>query len=172
VPNFFKVMADHTEMPGAVYMAADASLMNGVLRPPEQQAVLLDMARYHNCRYDAIVHTRMGLDAGLPPDIIDAILAGDVPEHERYGALVEAARVTCEQRGWLNQDTLQGLQSRSVGYGELYEIFALIGMKTFSAYTHHMAGTDVDGPLQATEDAMSTVPEKPDSVRRQRLFLG
>lgn len=172
IPNFFREMGPHTDMPATVYLAADEALMHGVLRPPEQQAVLLDLARYHSCRYDAVVHARMGLDAGLPPTAIDAILAGDLPDDNRYAALIEATRAACDQRGWLDQETLHDLASRGIGRGELYEIFALIGMKTFSAFTHHMAETAVDNALKATEQGMSIVPKKPESMRRKRLFLG
>lgn len=45
--------------------------MGANLDPPEQQVVLLTTARYHDSRYDAVVHARMALDAGLPPGIED-----------------------------------------------------------------------------------------------------
>jgi alkylhydroperoxidase family enzyme len=172
VPNLFKETNRYTGIPGAVYVAADAALMDGNLTPPEQQAVLLTMARYHDSRYDAVVHARMALDAGLPPDTIEQLLAGEPVADDRLRALVEATLRSCEERGWLDAETLGDLQRRGVGRGELYEIFAFIGLKTFTGFTDHLADPEVDGPLKAVEDALDHVPDEPDTIERQRLFMG
>ena len=92
-------MAEYTGMPGAVYLAADDALMGGRLTPPEQQGILLELARYHESRYDAVVHARLGLDAGLTPGVVDALLAGELPEADPMRALIEAMRESCEKRG-------------------------------------------------------------------------
>jgi len=172
VPNFINQMLPYTGMPGAVYLEADAALMNGLLSPSDQQIVLLELARYFGSRYDAVVHARLALDSGVPPDVIDALLAGDAPSNDRIDALVEATRVSCKERGWLPPDVQESLVQRGVGRGELYEIFALIGMKAFTSFTNHLADTEVDDALKDTEERLSTVPEKPQTIERQRLFLG
>jgi alkylhydroperoxidase family enzyme len=172
VPNLFAELSDHTGMPGAVYLAADEALMGGLLSPVEQQAILLDLARYHGSRYDAVVHARLGLDAGLSPQAVDKLLAGDLPEADPLRALVEATRASCEERGWLDAETLGDFQARGVSRGKLFEIFALIGMKAFTAFTHHITNVDVDDALKPTEESLSTVPDEPQEVRRQRFFIG
>jgi len=172
VPNLLTETNRYTGVPGAVYLAADAALMDGNLRPSEQQVVLLTMARYHDSRYDAVVHARMALDAGLPPKTVDRLLAGDPLDNERHQALVDATLQSCEERGWLDAEALRDFKARGIGPGELYEIFAFIGLKTFTSFTSHIAGTDVDEPLRATEAALEQVPEEPDTIERQRLFMG
>jgi len=172
VPNLFEETNRYTGMPGAVYVAADAALMEGRLSPVEQQVVLLTMARYHDSRYDAVVHARMALDAGLSPQVIDTLLAGEAPADHRLQALVEATRRSCETRGWLDPDTLRALEARGVGRAALYEIFALIGLKTFSAFTAHLADPEVDAPLRIVEQSLEHVPDEPDTLERQRLFVG
>jgi alkylhydroperoxidase family enzyme len=172
VPNLFEETNPHTGIPGAVYVAADAALMDGNLRPREQQAVLLTMARYHDSRYDAVVHARMALDAGLPPAVIERLLAGEAVPDDRLQALVEATLRSCEERGWLTPETLGDLQERGVGRGELYEIFAFIGLKTFTGFTAHLSDPAVDAPLEPVEDALDHVPDEPDTIERERLFMG
>ena len=172
VPNLFAAMSDHTGMPGAVYLAADEALMGGVMSPREQQVVQLDLARYHGSRYDAVIHARMALDAGLSPPVVDALLAGDLPSSDPLRALVEATRASVEQRGWLDAEILGTFQSRGVTRGKLFEIFALIGMKAFTGFTCHITNVEVDEELKSTEAQLSTVPDKPQQVRRQRLFIG
>jgi alkylhydroperoxidase family enzyme len=172
VPNIFKETNRYTGVPGAVYVAADTALMDGNLSPPEQQVVLLTMARYHNSRYDAVVHARMALDAGLAPEGVNALLAGEPLPHDRPQALVEATERSCEERGWLDVETLSDLEARGVGRGELYEIFALIGMKTLTGFTSHIANPEVDGSLRSVEASLEQVPDKPDTLERERLFMG
>jgi alkylhydroperoxidase family enzyme len=172
VPNLFEATNPHTGMPAAVYLAADAALADGLLAPAEQQVVLLELARFFGSRYDAVVHTRMALDAGVPPATVDRVLAGEGAGDARFGPLVEAARRACEERGWLDAEALRDLAARGVSRGKLYEIFALIGLKAFSGFTSHLADVEVDDALKATESKMEVVPEKPDTTKRQRLFLG
>ncbi len=172
VPNLLEETNRYTGAPGAVYVAADAALMEGVLSPADQQVVLLTMARYHDSRYDAVVHARMALDAGLPPETIDALLTGGPLSDDRRQALVEATERSCEERGWLDPDLLRSLANRGVGRGALYEIFAFIGLKTFTAFTSHLADPEVDGPLKAVEQSLEHVPDEPDTIERQRLFMG
>jgi len=172
VPNLLKETNAYTGIPGAVYVAADAALMDGNLRPREQQAVLLTMARYHDSRYDAVVHARMGLDAGLPPVAIERLLAGEPVSDERLQALVEATLRSCEERGWIDPETLRDLQRRGVGRGELYEIFAFIGLKTFTGFTAHLSDPAVDAQLEPVEEALDHVPDEPDTIERERLFMG
>ena len=172
VPNLFEETNPYTGIPGAVYVAADAALMDGNLRPAEQQVVLLTMARYHDCRYDAVVHARMALDAGLPPEIIERLLAGASLPDDRIQVLVDATLRSCEERGWLDAETLRDFQKRGVGYGELYEIFAFIGMKTFTGFTAHLADPEVDGALEEVEETLDHVPDEPDTIERERLFMG
>ena len=172
VPNLLEETNRYTGIAGAVYLAADAALMDGNLRPREQQAVLLTMARYHDSRYDAVVHARMALDAGLSPDTIDRLLAGEPVPDDRLQALVEATLQSCEERGWLDAETLRDFQSRGVTRGDLYEIFAFIGLKTFTGFTDHLSDPEVDGPLKEVEDALDHVPDEPDTIERQRLFMG
>ncbi len=172
VPNLFKETNQYTGAPGAVYVAADAALMDGNLRPVDQQVVLLTLARYHNSRYDSVIHARMALDAGLPPATIDRLLAGETVADDRRQALVEATLKSCEERGWLDPETLRDFEARGVGRGELYEIFAFIGLKTFTGFTSHIADPEVDGPLKDVEASLEEVPDEPETIERQRLFMG
>lgn len=172
VPNFLKAMNAHTGVPGAVYVAADEALMDGLLSPAEQQAVLLAVSAHHDSRYDGVAHARLALDAGLPPSAVDRLLAGEMPQQERLRALIEATRQTYDERGWLDPETVQNLEERGISRGELYEIFALYGMKTFISFVNHISDPEVDPALKPTEEALDNVPEKPSTLEMRRLVLG
>jgi alkylhydroperoxidase family enzyme len=172
VPNFLEAILAHGSTPGAVYVAADEALMDGVLSPVEQQAVLLAICAHHNSRYDSVAHARMALDAGLAPQVVDRLLAGKLPQDDRLRALVEATRQTYDERGWLDPETVQALEERGVGRGALYEIFALYGMKTFACFTNHITDPAIDAGLASTEDQLDNVPDEPSEMEMRRLVLG
>lgn len=172
VPNFLSAMNEHTGAPGAVYMAADRALTDGLLSPIEQQAVLLALSEHFDSRYDAVAHARLALDAGMSPTTVERILAGKLPRDDRLRALIEATRQTYDERGWLDAEALEHLQDRGVSRGELYEIFALHGMKTFSSFVNHLTDPDIDRPLQSLDKELDNVPEKPSTIEMRRLVLG
>jgi alkylhydroperoxidase family enzyme len=155
-----------------VYVAADQALMDGLLSPAEQQAVLLTLSEHYDSRYDAVAHARLGLDAGLSPDTVNRLLSGKLPQDDRLQALVEATRQTYDERGWLDSETVQNLEERGISRGELYEIFALHGMKTFSSFVNHLADPEVDTALKPTERRLANVPDEPSTMEMRRLVLG
>jgi len=103
---------------------------------------------------------------------IERLLAGEPVSDERLQALVEATLRSCEERGWIDPETLRDLQRRGVGRGELYEIFAFIGLKTFTGFTAHLSDPAVDAQLEPVEEALDHVPDEPDTIERERLFMG
>lgn len=172
VPSFFDETGAYTGAPGAVYMIADEALLKGVLTRAEQQAVLLELARYLNSRYDAVIHARMALDAGLSARTVGQLLDGESVDDDRMNALVQAARLSCEKRAWLSPEELRTLQNRGVTRGDLYEIFAFVGMKRMTAFTHHMSDFPVEAPLRPLDEQMGDRFQEPENAKRQRLFTG
>lgn len=169
VPNALEAMIAHSDVAGAVYVAADEALMEGLLAPAEQQAVLLAASAHYDSRYDGIVHARLALDAGLSPRVVDRILGGRLPEDARLRLLVEAARQTYDDSGRLAPATVQDFASRGLSRGELYEVFALHGLKRFSCFVNHVAAPEVDAFLRPTEARLENVPERPSPPEMHRL---
>ena len=172
VPSFFTETCAYTGTPAATYMIADEALLNGVLTCREQQAVLLELARYLNSRYDAVVHTRIALDVGLSPETVGQLLDGETVDDERLSTLVKATRLSCKKRAWLSPDELGNLREHGVTRGDLYEIFAFVGVKKMTAFTHHMSDLPVEAPLQPINELMGSRFQKPRHIKRQRLFTG
>ena len=45
-------------------------------------------------------------------------------------------------------------------------------MEACTAFTHHLCRVDVDDALKPTEEQLETIPDRPQEIKRQRLFLG
>lgn len=172
VPSFFEETGSYTTAPAAVYLIADEALLKGVLTRREQQAVLLELARIHDSRYDAAVHARMALDAGLGAKIVAQLLDGESIDDDRLQALVDAVRLACERRAWFSPNELRSLRQRGVRRGDLYEIFAFTGMKKMTAFTHHISDFPVEAPLRPIEEQLGDRFREPADTKRQRLFMG
>ncbi len=67
---------------------------------------------------------------------------------DRLQVLVKATRLLLDKRGRLDEEELERFQERRLSPAALYEINALIGLKTISNYVNPMAQTDVDPELQ------------------------
>lgn len=169
---FLRRPVSHTGAPAAVYLIADEALLKGVLTRREQQAVLLELARIHSSRYDAVVHARMALDAGLSSTAVGQLLDGEPLQDDRLRALVDATRQACDNRAWFSPDELRSLRKRGVRRGDLYEIFAFTGMKKMTAFTHHISDFPVEAPLRPIEEQLGDRFREPADTKRQRLFMG
>jgi AhpD family alkylhydroperoxidase len=144
VPQLFEELLRTNPAVAEAYLQAGAALQQGVLSPLEQQVVQLTVATYNACHYCTGAHGSAALRMGLSPEAVDAILEGRLPEDERLALLVETTREVLERRGWLAEDALQKLEARGLDRAVLYEIIALIGVKTITNYINHLAHTPVD----------------------------
>jgi alkylhydroperoxidase family enzyme len=79
--------------------------------------------------------------------VIDTILDGGLPQADRSRQLVRLTRRIAGKRGWLNDDDLSEFMDAGLGRDVVYEVVALIGVKTISNYVNHIAHTEVDPPF-------------------------
>ncbi len=132
VPQLFEELLRTNPAVAEAYLQAGAVLQQGVLSPLEQQVVQLTVATYNACHYCTAAHGTAALRMDLSPEAVDAILEGRLPEDERLVLLVETTREVLERRGWLSDKALQQLEARGLDRAALYEIIALIGVKTIT----------------------------------------
>lgn len=150
LPNLVKELSEHNPAAAKLYLATTRAIEEGTLADLEREAVLLAVSRYNDCHYCTSVHGKRAVSAGLDRETVDAINSGGLPSDERFQMLVQAARLLLDKRGWLDEDDLESLRKKGVDRAELFEINALIGIKTFSNYVNHVAQTEVDDQFQLT----------------------
>jgi AhpD family alkylhydroperoxidase len=149
VPNLITEMTTENPAVGDAYLSSQGILEEGgVLTPAEQQAVILAVSSYNDCHYCTKAHAVAGQQAGLDPETIATINEGGLPDEERLRSLVRATRRILGKRGWLSDADEAEFDDLGLGRPELYEIIALVGVKTMSNYVNHIAGTEVDEPFQ------------------------
>lgn len=127
-----------------VYLGGQQAMQGASLSQREQNAVMLAVSARNECHYCTAAHSAIGSQAGLSDREIEAIQGGEGLEDERLAAVVAATRRVLDREGWLEEADLSELESRGVDRAQLYEIVALVGLKTISNYVNHIAGTEID----------------------------
>ena len=149
VPNLISEMTKENPAVGDAYLSSQGIIEEGgVLSPAEQQAVILAVSSYNDCHYCTKAHAVAGQQAGLDAETTATINEGGLPDDERLRSLVRATRRILGKRGWLSGADENEFDDLGLGRPELYEIIALVGIKTMSNYVNHIAGTEVDEPFQ------------------------
>ncbi|PQJ34465.1 hypothetical protein BSZ35_07510 [Salinibacter sp. 10B] len=149
LPNLIKELSEHNPAAAKLYLATTNLLdEGGSLTTPEQEVVLLTVSRYNDCHYCTSVHGKMAMSVGLDRETVETINSGGLPSDDRLRVLVQATRLMLDKRGWLDDEDLDTLKQKGVDRAELYEINALIGIKTFSNYVNHVAQTEIDSQFE------------------------
>ena len=143
VPNLFREMARSPAV-ARVYLRGQEAMEEASLSVPERQVVQLAVAVYNECAYCRAAHATGCQRAGVPAAEIDAIEKGSLPEDRRLRSLVSATWQVLDTRGWLGAPDLATLEADGMARHEVYEVVALIGLKTISNYINHMAHTPID----------------------------
>ena len=144
IPNVYREIAEHSPAVAELYLKANELFAGASLTPQETQAVILAVSAYNDCHYCTKAHRMVGKMVGLPEDAMDTLIAGGLPDDVRLRALTVATRRIMGKRGWLGDDDLAEFEALGLERGQLYEIVALIGIKTITNYVNHIAHTEID----------------------------
>lgn len=143
VPNLIREMSRNPAV-ARVYLEGQEALASGVLSPLEQQVVQLAVSAFNECDYCRAAHSLGSKMAGVPAAEIEAVRRGDLPTSPRLRSLVHAAWLVLDTRGSLGDDNVAALEAEGIGRAQLYEIVAIVGLKTISNYINHIAHTPID----------------------------
>jgi len=150
VPNLFRTLSISPAV-SDVYLKANMAMEEAAIPAREAQAVNLAVSTENGCKYCMAAHTVMCKMAGIASGEIELIKQNGLPEDDALASAVIAARLIMEKKGWLTASDLERLEKSGVDRAKLYEIIALIGIKTIANYVNHVGKTKID--TQFTEGA-------------------
>ena len=142
-PQLHKI-TDSTPAVAQIYIAGMEVLEEGVLSEAERNIALLAISEYNNCHYCVRIHAGFAHDAGLHPSDIEAVNQGGLPGSESLRSVVQAARLLMEREDELTTEDYEVLTKAGITPTHLYELSALIALKTMSNYINHVSQTEVD----------------------------
>lgn len=144
LPNLLKALGETAPAVLDLYLAASGAMEKASLNLKERNAVMLAVSAANGCRYCTAAHSTMLQAAGLSLEDIKNINQGVPPTDERLAAVVGATKQILQLRGWLKKPELTELEAKGVNKTQIYEIIALIGLKTITNYVNHINGTEID----------------------------
>lgn len=143
VPNLIREMARSPAV-ARVYLGGQQAMAGASLSAPEQQIVQLAVAVYNECPYCRAAHRGGCRQAGVAQADIELVEQGSLPEDRRLRSLVSTTWQVLDTRGWLGPSDLRSLEVEGVDRAQLYEVVALVGLKTISNFVNHIAHTPID----------------------------
>src|ERR1700743_581409 len=99
VPNSFVMIGTHAPGALAAILSADKILSKGSLPRADQETVKLIVSELGGCDYCVAGHSVVGTMAGLSPETMRKIRAGDPTGDVKRDALVRFVRVLIRTRG-------------------------------------------------------------------------
>lgn len=145
VPNMYGNMAHLPELLEA-YMSAYQGFRDGAgFTPPEQEVVFLAVSLENGCDYCAAAHSMIAEKVSkVPAESLAALREGrDLPD-ARLDALAKFTRRMVESRGEPAGNDVAAFLAAGYEAKQVLGIILAIGVKTFSNYTNHVAGTEID----------------------------
>ncbi len=143
VPNLIEEMVTAPAV-AKVYLDGQETMAGASLDNRDEQAVQLAVAVFNDCHYCQAAHSAIAKGAGISVEDIEAITSGKLPSAQRLANVVKATRLVLAKKGWLSAEDLEALEADGIDRRQLYEIIALIGLKTISNYINHIAHTEID----------------------------
>ncbi len=148
VPNMYAAMAN---LPALLegYSATYAAFRETVgFTPAEQETVFLTISEANGCHYCLAAHSMVADKiSGVPGDALEALRNGDNPTDAKLGALSEFTREMVVTRGSVGKDDVDRFLAAGYSNQHILGIVLAIACKTFSNYTNHLAGTEVDAAM-------------------------
>ena len=150
VPNMYAAMAN---LPAVLehYTASYAAFRESAgFTPAEQETVFLTISHANGCHYCIAAHSMLAdMMSRVPKDALEALRNGDTPADTRLGALSEFTRRMTVLRGAVEKDDIDRFQAAGFTNQHVFGVILAIACKTFSNYTNHLVGTEVDAAMSA-----------------------
>jgi len=146
VPNAYGALGHLAPRALAAILDAEEALAAGSLSRQERETVKLLVSAQVGCDYCEAAHTLMGKLAGLPPEALRAIRAGQPTGEAKRDALVRFVLALLNSRGTLAQGEVDAVRAAGYTDVQLADISFAVALITFTNVFNRINDTVVDFP--------------------------
>ena len=150
VPNLIGTMAEAPTLAEA-YLSVAGIFEKTSFDATERQVILLAVSRYNRCHYCMAAHSALASMQGAPQVVIDALRNDERIPDPRLEALRTFTAMMVEDRGWVDQESIDAFIEVGYNRQQVLEVIVGIGLKTLSNYANHVAGTPLDDVFKEQE---------------------
>lgn len=149
VPNLYATIGTHSPEALGAALATDAVIKAGTLSKAEIETVKLAVSEAVACDYCVAAHTLAGKVAGLSPEVMKAVRAGEPSGDAKRDALVQFARLLVTTRGTVPEAAVNAIREAGFTERQLIEIALAVSSITFTNLVNRINDTTVDFPAVA-----------------------
>ncbi len=147
IPNLMGVFAESPEILQAYLQLGDLVDQTS-LTPLERQIALIGASVTNSCDYCVAAHTAISSMQKLPTDVIQAVRTDSPIADDRLEAFRRFVQLAIDRRGDVSEQEKQAFLDAGYTNQNILEVILVIGMKTLSNYTNHIAETPLDGAFE------------------------
>ena len=149
VPNTFAAIGAHGPAALKAMLQADAVLAAGTLSKQDQETIKLAVSAAVGCDYCEAAHSLLGKLAGLKPDVMRRIRAGQPTGDAKRDALVRFVQVLVLTRGTVSEEEFLAIKDAGYTGAQLVEISLALAVITFTNVFNRINDTTLDFPAAA-----------------------
>ncbi|MEX3977795.1 carboxymuconolactone decarboxylase family protein [Paraburkholderia sp. EG287A] len=146
VPNAYATIGTHSPEALGALLNMEAVISAGTLSKPDIEAIKLAVSEVAGCDYCLAAHTLAGKFAGLAPETMKAVRAGEATGDAKRDALVHFVRLLVKTHGTVPEAEVSAI--REAGYTErqIVEIALAVTSITFTNLVNRINDTTLDFP--------------------------
>ncbi len=149
VPNAYATIGTHHPEALAAMLGIDAILAGGMLSKAEIETIKLAVSENAGCDYCIAAHTLAGKFAGLSPEAMRQIRAGEPTGDVKRDALVTYVRSVVSTRGTVPAEQLDHFIAAGFTERQVIEVSLAIASITFTNLVNRANDTTLDFPAVA-----------------------
>ncbi len=149
VPNAYAVIGAHRPNTLKAILQADGALAGGALSKQDQETIKLAISEIAGCDYCVAAHSLFGKLAGLSPDALKQIRAGQPTGDAKRDALVHFVRKLAQTSGTISDQEFSAIKAAGYTDAQLVDISLAVAVITFTNVFNRINNTELDFPAVA-----------------------
>jgi uncharacterized peroxidase-related enzyme len=149
VPNTFAAIGALNPHALQAVLAADGVLAAGSLSAADRETIKLVVSETVGCDYCVAAHSLLGKMAGLKPDELKHIRAGEPSGNAKRDALVSFVRTLQQTSGTVSDETYAAIRAAGYTEAQLVDIALAITTTVFTNVFNRINNTAIDFPRVA-----------------------
>ena len=147
VPNTFAAIGSLGPSALKSILQADGVLSTGTLSKQDLETIKLIVSQVAGCDYCVAAHSALGKMAGLKPEVLKQIRAGEPTGDAKRDALVRFVGNLQRTRGTISEGEFNAIKAAGYTDEQLVEISLAIAVTIFTNVFNRINDTTVDFPV-------------------------
>jgi uncharacterized peroxidase-related enzyme len=148
IPNLAAAMSESPQLIESFATLRRLYQTGSSFSPAEREMISLVNAVENQCRYCTAIHATFALHAGVPPDLVDQVRAGELPPDPRLKALVTYARLMLRERGRIGEADLQAFLKAGFTKAQSLEVIVALALSVMANFSGRLTQVPPDEAIK------------------------